>query len=96
MTAVLHICMMQNYLLGLQKALAFFRDCLVVFVEIVKVHYGITAIVYIDDFLVIEKTFEKCMFALQVLVKTLRQLGFCINWNKVEGPIFRSRDKNQL
>lgn len=26
MTAVLHICMMQNYLLGLQKALAFFRD----------------------------------------------------------------------
>lgn len=34
MTAVLHICMMQNYLLGLQKALAFFRDCLVVFVEL--------------------------------------------------------------
>lgn len=54
--------------------------------RIVKLHYGITAIVYIDDFLVIEKTFEKCMFALQVLVKTLRQLGFCINWNKVEGP----------
>lgn len=54
--------------------------------RILKLRYGITAIVYIDDFLVIEKTFERCMFALQTLVKTLRQLGFCINWNKVEGP----------
>lgn len=53
-----------------------------------KLHYGITAIVNIDDFLVIEKkkTFEKCMFASQMFVATFSQLGFCINWNKVERP----------
>jgi hypothetical protein len=54
--------------------------------RIVKAKYDITAIVYIDDFLIIEDTFEKCLNSLQILIRTLRLLGFDINWNKVEGP----------
>ena len=57
--------------------------------RIVKAKYDITVIVYIDDFLIIEDTFEKCLNSLQILIRTLRLLGFVINWNKVEGPCQR-------
>jgi hypothetical protein len=40
-------------------------------------------------FLIIEDTFEKCLNSLQILIKTLRRLGFDINWNKVEGTCQR-------
>lgn len=50
-------------------------------------HKGIHAIVvYLDDFLVIGRTYEECQNALNVLLKLLRELGFAINYKKVEGP----------
>ena len=42
--------------------------------------------VYLDDFLIIESTLEKCQLALSTLIKLLRSLSFNINWSKVEGP----------
>jgi hypothetical protein len=43
-------------------------------------------IAYLDDFLVITSTREEALKATLALIKTLRYLGFQINYNKVEGP----------
>ena len=47
-------------------------------------HNGI--VVYLDDFLVIEPTKEKCLDTLNTLIALVRKLGFCVAWNKVQGP----------
>ena len=41
---------------------------------------------YIDDFLVVGRTFEECNKSLQELMKLVRKLGFYISYDKVEGP----------
>ena len=51
-----------------------------------KTKYNYCVISYLDDFLIIEATFDRCSNALSCLVQLLRKLGFYINWNKVEGP----------
>lgn len=43
-------------------------------------------IAYLDDFLVIGDTYRECYEAKSVLFKLLRELGFAINYNKLEGP----------
>ena len=43
-------------------------------------------VVYLDDFLIIEKSRERCQLALDTLIGLLRELGFSISWHKVEGP----------
>ena len=43
-------------------------------------------VVYLDDFLVIEKSAERCQLGMNTLISLLRQLGFSISWSKVEGP----------
>lgn len=43
-------------------------------------------VVYLDDFLIIEPSFDRCLQAQNTLIATLRSLGFSIAWNKVEGP----------
>ena len=48
--------------------------------------YDYTAIAYLDDFLIFGKSFEECSSAMHTLINLLRQLGFAINWSKVEGP----------
>ena len=46
---------------------------------------GFTGVVaYLDDFLVVEKSFERCQLALNTLVYLLRDVGFSIAWEKVE------------
>ncbi|VDI19838.1 Hypothetical predicted protein [Mytilus galloprovincialis] len=42
-----------------------------------------------DDFLVIEDTMFNCNRGLHLLIRTLRELGYNINWSKVEGPAQR-------
>ena len=48
---------------------------------------GIVA--YLDDFLIVSSTFDECLQTLNTLITLLRQLGFWINYNKVEGPVQR-------
>ena len=43
-------------------------------------------IVYLDDFLIISESKEKCRETMSVLINLLRRLGFAINWSKVEDP----------
>ena len=43
-------------------------------------------IVYLDDFLIIEQTYEKGCEAQQVLIELLGSLGFLVSWHKVECP----------
>jgi hypothetical protein len=45
---------------------------------------GIVA--YIDDFLIAARTYRECNEALHCLIRLVRKLGFCVSWNKVEGP----------
>ena len=42
-----------------------------------------TVIAYLDDFLVIEETEERCVEAYETLLSLLQKLGFKINWDKV-------------
>lgn len=44
-------------------------------------------ICYLDDFLCIENSKERCAEALNTLLKMLRRLGFSINYSKIEGPV---------
>ena len=47
---------------------------------------GYDIVVYLDDFLIVESSFERCLEAMNVLLRLLRQLGFSIAWDKVTGP----------
>lgn len=47
---------------------------------------GYRIIAFLDDFLICEKTKERCKEALQTLMALLRKLGFAINYNKVVMP----------
>lgn len=46
-------------------------------------------VVYLDDFLIVEPTYQRCWEAMQTLLALLRRLGFSISWKKVEGPTQR-------
>jgi len=54
--------------------------------SIMKCTYNVTCIAYLDDFLVIADSFSKCQRGIRLLIHTLRELGFNISWNKIEGP----------
>ena len=43
-------------------------------------------LVYLDDFLLISESYEECLESLNRLIRLLRDLGFAIAWDKVEGP----------
>ena len=43
-------------------------------------------VAYLDDFLIIGKTYEECREVMEHLMQLLRTLGFSINYSKVEGP----------
>ena len=43
-------------------------------------------VVYLDDFLIIEESYEQCVAAQQTLISLLIGLGFRISWHKVLGP----------
>ena len=45
-----------------------------------------TIVVYLDDFLIIAKTRAECQAAMESLLKLLRELGFAINYKKIELP----------
>ena len=44
---------------------------------------GYTVITYLDDFLLIEDTYEWCLQGFNTLIELLQNLGFSINWGKV-------------
>lgn len=43
-------------------------------------------IVYLDDFLIVEESLQRCIDCQHVLVSLLRSLGFSISWSKMDGP----------
>ncbi len=47
---------------------------------------GFQVVAYLDDFFCIADTLEECQRAKHTLLVLLRQLGFAINYNKLEGP----------
>ncbi len=47
---------------------------------------GYTVVAYLDDFLVLESTRERCQAAHDTLLQLLQRLGFSINFDKVVGP----------
>ena len=48
-----------------------------------------TIVCYLDDFLIIANTYDEYLHALNVLLRLLRELGFHINYKKLEGPCQR-------
>lgn len=53
---------------------------------IMKMQGHNSIVVYLDDFLVIDKTYEGCQRSLYALMKLVRELGFQINYSKLDGP----------
>ena len=51
---------------------------------VAKGHDNIIA--YLDDFLCVSPSYEEAKQTLQVLLQLLRDLGFWINYSKIEGP----------
>jgi hypothetical protein len=47
---------------------------------------GFTVMVYLDDFIIVEKSFSNCKNAYEVLLSLLQELGFSISWKKVGPP----------
>ena len=47
---------------------------------------GYDIVAYLDDFLIVSDTREKCLTGLNTLLTLLRALGFHINYSKLEGP----------
>ena len=78
--------MIQNYLLALGQPLAIHR--LSQAVRRMMSRQGFIVVVYLDDFLICEKTKNRCTCALAIrfLISLLRKLGFSINWKKVVDP----------
>lgn len=50
---------------------------------------GLDTVAYLDDYLIVSDSREQCLLHLQKLIILLRQLGFAINYSKVEGPAQR-------
>ena len=76
--------MIQNYLLALGQPLAIHR--LSQAVRLMMSRQGFIVVVYLDDFLICEKTKNRCALAIRFLISLLRKLGFSINWKKVVDP----------
>jgi len=55
--------------------------------RIMKAHGYEFTMAYLDDFLIVARTFEECRKALEMLLWILRRLGFAIAYSKVEGPV---------
>ena len=51
-----------------------------------RTKFSFCVIAYLDDFLIIENSFDRCNAALSSLIQVLRKLGFSINYKKVKGP----------
>lgn len=68
------------------KSPQIFRRLNSVVCRILKNMYDCTVIAHLDDFLIVGKSFAECSSAMNTLINQLRQLGFAINWSKVEGP----------
>ena len=43
-------------------------------------------VAYLDDFLVVGHTYQECQDSLNTLLRTLRYLGFSVNYSKLVGP----------
>ena len=50
------------------------------------VKYGMKVVNYLDDFLVMGDTYDSCLWAQQMAIAFLRNLGFQISWKKVTSP----------
>ena len=50
---------------------------------------GFTLIAYLDDFLLIEDSYERCLESFNTLIDLLQTLGSSINWGKVVYPCQR-------
>ena len=48
--------------------------------------FNVVVISYLDDFLIIDDSYENCQNSLQQLLNILRLLGFHINYGKIVGP----------
>lgn len=55
-------------------------------VRAITAQKGYKTVCYLDDFLIVAQTYDECIHTLNDLIHLLRQLGFHINYNKVEGP----------
>ena len=48
---------------------------------------GISVIIYLDDILIVAPSHQACQSAMQQAISILRELGFAIAYNKLEGPM---------
>jgi len=73
---------------GASKSPSIFQSLLSAVCRIMKLH-NVIVIAYLDDFLIIDESYDKCRNSLQKLLEILRLLGFHINYDKIVRPTQR-------
>ena len=73
---------------GASKAPGIFHPLSQAITRIMR-NQGFTVIAYLDDFLLIEDSDERCLESFNTLIDFLQTLGFSINWGKVVYPCQR-------
>jgi len=71
---------------GASKSPSIFQRLSSAVCRIMKNKFNVLVISYLDDFLIIEESYDSCKQALSQLLKVLRMLGFHINYNKISVP----------
>ena len=71
---------------GAKKSSGIFSALTQVVRHIVEKQGLVRLVAYLDDFLIVGRSYTECREGMNSLIKTLRTLGFSINYNKVEGP----------
>lgn len=74
---------------GVSRSPQIFQRLSAAVCRILKTRFGFTVIAYLDDFLIVEQSADRCRLALNTLLSVLRKLGFSINWSKLVGPTTR-------
>lgn len=71
---------------GLRSGPAYFNSISTFLATYLRQVHGLYIVQYLDDFLCLDRTYEKCVVAQNCIIDLLRFVGFYISWSKIQPP----------
>lgn len=71
---------------GLRSGPAYFNDITRFLATYLSENYDIFIVQYLDDFLCLDRSLDRCAFAQRCIIDMLRYVGFYISWKKIQAP----------
>lgn len=65
---------------------SYFNDISTFLATYLRDTYGICIVQYVDDFLCLDRSCERCEFAQNCIINILRFVGFFVSWSKTQPP----------